>query len=55
MGIEHDIDLVNEAYMAEDYDLYESRLERFAAKHGKTVGRFEDDCTDARLYGHGIN
>lgn len=51
--MEKDIARVNEAYMAEDYDLYEALLQRYARKHGKPAWQFEDDCTDARLFGPG--
>lgn len=45
------INIVNGAYWAEDYDLYERLLEKYAQMFNKPVWQFEDDCTDARLFG----
>lgn len=45
------INVVNGAYWEEDYDLYERLLEKYARMFNKPVCQFEDDCTDARLFG----
>lgn len=50
---ERDMMRVNDAYMSEDYDLYEDLIERYARKHGVEAWQFEDDCTDARILGIG--
>lgn len=49
------IDAVNKAYNAEDYDTYEQLLERYARKFDEPVWKFEDDCTDVRLYGKDVS
>lgn len=50
------IDRVNRAYADEDYDRYERLIERYCQKFGfdGDYGLFEDACTDARIFGHGI-
>lgn len=50
------IDRVNRAYADEDYDRYERLIKRYCQKFGfdGDYGLFEDACTDARLFGHGI-
>ena len=50
------IDRVNRAYVDEDYDRYERLIERYCQRVGfdGDYGLFEDACTDARLFGHGI-
>lgn len=50
------IDRVNRAYADEDYDRYERLIERYCHRFGfdGDYGLFEDACTDARLFGHGI-
>lgn len=50
------IDRVNRAYADEDYDRYERLIERYCQRFGfdGDYGLFEDACTDARLFGHGI-
>lgn len=45
-------DEVNAAYMAEDYDLYEALISRFAPMFGMPEWHFEDTCTDVRILGH---
>ena len=42
---------INHAYDAEDYDLYERRIERATGKFHKTYNQVEDDATDVRLLG----
>lgn len=42
---------INRAYDAEDYDLYEARIERAARKFDKSYNHVEDDATDIRLFG----
>lgn len=42
---------INRAYDAEDYDLYEARIERAARKFDKSYNQVEDDATDVRLLG----
>lgn len=46
-----DIESANKAYNAEDYDEYESILEKCANKYGMPMWQFEDACTDVRLFG----
>lgn len=53
ISIDEAADQVNAAYAAEDYDLYDALLARYAAELGKPVWQFEDDCTDIRILGHG--
>ena len=50
------IDRVNRAYADEDYDRYKRLIERYCHRFGfdGDYGLFEDACTDARLFGHGI-
>lgn len=50
------IDHVNRAYADEDYDRYERLIERYCQRFGfdGDYGLFEDACTDARMFGHGI-
>lgn len=48
---EKSLTAINEAYESEDYDAYEARIERAAAKFGKPAWMVEDDATDARLLG----
>ena len=50
------IDRVNRAYADEDYDRYERLIERYCHRFGfdGDYGLFEDACTDARMFGHGI-
>ena len=50
------IDRVNRAYADEDYDRYERLIERYCHRFGfdGDYGLFEDACTDARIFGHGI-
>lgn len=50
------IDRVNRAYADEDYDRYERLIKRYCQKFGfdGDYGLFEDACTDARIFGHGI-
>ena len=50
------IDRVNRAYADEDYDRYERLIERYCQKFGfdGDYSLFEDACTDARIFGHGI-
>lgn len=47
---------MNRAYVDEDYDRYERLIERYCQRFGfdGDYGLFEDACTDARLFGHGI-
>ena len=49
-------DRVNRAYADEDYDRYERLIKRYCQKFGfdGDYGLFEDACTDARIFGHGI-
>jgi len=68
-AIERAIDLVNSYYAklgeaidnndedaSDKYgDLYENAIERYAEKFGYTYNQFEDACTDARVFGHGIS
>lgn len=44
------------ARMDEDYDRYERLIERYCHRFGfdGDYGLFEDACTDARIFGHGI-
>lgn len=51
------IDRVNRAYADEDYDRYERLIERYCHRFGfdGDYGLFEDACTDARIFGHGID
>ena len=49
------IDKVNAAYDGEDYDKYERLIERYAKLFDYTYNQFEDACTYARIYGHGIS
>ena len=42
---------INRAYDAEDYDLYEARIERAARKFDKTYNQVEDDAADVRMFG----
>ena len=42
---------INRAYGAEDYDLYEARVERAAGKFHNTYNQVEDDATDVRMCG----
>lgn len=49
------IDKVNAAYDTEDYDKYERLIERYAKQFDYTYNQFEDACTYARMYGHGIS
>ena len=50
------IDRVNRAYADEDYDRYERLIERYCHRFGFAgdYSLFEDACTDARIFGHGI-
>ena len=50
------IDRVNRAYADEDYDRYERLIKRYCHRFGfdGDYGLFEDACTDARIFGHGI-
>ena len=50
------IDRVNRAYADEDYDRYERLIECYCQRFGfdGDYGLFEDACTDARMFGHGI-
>jgi hypothetical protein len=50
------IDRVNRAYADEDYDRYERLIKRYCQKFGfdGDYSLFEDACTDARIFGHGI-
>ena len=50
------IDRVNRAYADEDYDRYERLIERYCHRFGfdGDYSLFEDACTDARIFGHGI-
>lgn len=49
------IDRVNAAYEAENYELCDTLLDCYWKKFGyRNVGQFEDACTDARIFGHGI-
>ena len=43
-------------YADEDYDRYERLIERYCHRFGfdGDYGLFEDACTDARIFGHGI-
>lgn len=36
-------------------DLYENAIERYAKQFGYTYNQFEDNCTDVRMFGHGIS
>ena len=47
---------VNRAYADEDYDRYERLIERYCHRFGfdGDYSLFEDACTDARIFGHGI-
>lgn len=42
---------INKAYELENYDAYENRLNRAAARFKKPVWQVEDDATDVRLFG----
>lgn len=42
---------INRAYESENYDVYELRLNRAAAKFKKPYFQVEDDATDVRLFG----
>lgn len=46
---------INKAYESENYDAYELRLNRAAAKFKKPVWLVEDDATDVRLWGVDYN
>lgn len=46
---------INKAYESENYDAYERRLNRAAAKFKKPVWFVEDDATDVRLWGVDYN
>ena len=50
------IDRVNRAYADEDYYRYERLIERYCHRFGfdGDYSLFEDACTDARIFGHGI-
>ena len=52
---ERAIDRVNDAYMSEDYDKYEELIERYTKRFGYDYNQFEDACTCARMFGHGIS
>lgn len=47
---------MNRAYADEDYDRYERLIERYCHRFGfdGDYSLFEDACTDARIFGHGI-
>lgn len=42
---------INKAYESENYDAYEQRVYRTAAKFNKPYYQVEDDATDVRLWG----
>ena len=46
---------INMAYESENYDAYENRLNRAAARFKKPVWQVEDDATDVRLWGVDYN
>lgn len=46
---------INKAYELENYDAYENRLNRAAARFKKPVWQVEDDATDVRLWGVDYN
>jgi len=46
---------INKAYELENYDAYENRLNRAAARFKKPVWLVEDDATDVRLWGVDYN
>ena len=46
---------INRAYESENYDAYENRLNRAAARFKKPVWQVEDDATDVRLWGVDCN
>ena len=50
-GYEKALVSINKAYESENYDAYELRLNRAAAKFKKPVWLVEDDATDVRLWG----
>lgn len=52
---ERAINRVNDVYMSEDYDKYEELIERYAKRFGYSYNQFEDACTCARMFGHGIS
>lgn len=49
------IDERNDAAADKYGDLYEGAIERYAKRFGYTYNQFEDACTYARVYGHGIS
>ena len=49
------LESINHAYESENYDEYELRLNRAAAKFQKPVWLVEDDATDVRLWGVDCN
>lgn len=49
------LESINHAYKSENYDEYELRLNRAAAKFQKPVWLVEDDATDVRLWGVDCN
>lgn len=46
---------INKAYELENYDAYEQRIYRAAAKFKKPYYQVEDDATDVRLFGVDYN
>lgn len=46
---------INKAYESENYDAYEQRIYRAAAKFKKPYYQVEDDATDVRLFGVDYN
>ena len=50
-GMRRAIDRINQAYWDEDYDRYESLLERESRRFGFDQNLFEDIATDVRLFG----
>ena len=52
---ERALESINHAYESENYDAYEQRIYRAAAKFQKPVWLVEDDATDVRLWGVDYN
>lgn len=46
---------INKTYESENYDAYEQRIYRAAAKFKKPYYQVEDDATDVRLFGVDYN
>lgn len=47
------LDSINRAYIAEDYDAYEARIERTSKRFGYSYDKVEDDATMQRMFGAG--